>query len=67
MGLMCLSLVTEVFREKARDGHCYTHKREIKKPCRIGGQFHAELFKRVVKSFENMVKLIEEKPIKIPD
>jgi hypothetical protein len=56
LGLICQEYILEMFKKKAANGHCYTHKKVTGKPCSEGSKFHEDLLQSCKKSFEDVLK-----------
>src|ERR1700687_6166534 len=56
ISLMFVEYIAGVFKDKAKDGHCYAHQ----KPCADSRKFHLDILRRYKGCLEALVKEIEE-------
>jgi hypothetical protein len=59
LALLSVAWVSEIFRLKTRDGHCYTHKASSRQPCQQGRSFHAVLHADFINSVRQLVDLAQ--------
>ena len=62
LAFLSVAWVTENFRRKTLDGHCWTHKQTTGQPCQIGSRFHAELRSRWLESLSRLLEIARSKP-----
>ena len=53
---MFVEYIAGVFKDKAKDGHCYAHQ----KPCTDSRAFHLDILRRYKGCLEALVKVIED-------
>lgn len=58
LGLICEIWTLNLLKQKAKGGHCYTHKEQNGKPCPKGTKFHKELFLEAKESFEEIARMV---------
>ena len=56
ISLMFVEYIAGVFKDKAKDGHCYAHQ----KPCADSRAFHLDILRRYKGCLEALVKVIED-------
>jgi hypothetical protein len=59
LALLSVAWVSEIFRLKTKDGHCYTHKTSSCQPCPQGRRFHAVLHADFISCVRRLVDLAQ--------
>lgn len=57
--------VSENFRRKTSDGHCWTHKQATGQPCHTGSRFHADLHTQCLNSFGGLLEVARSMPLQV--